>query len=70
MYSVVNGGEQGFLSEVRDLPIQKRESLGPDGVAALTPAVNAAMDRMDRLSVVCAYQVFVVVVVFVVLVGG
>ncbi|CAM9673398.1 unnamed protein product, partial [Ascophyllum nodosum] len=48
--------ESSFLSEVKDLPLQRRERLSEGQVTALTPAINAALDRMDYTSVVCAYQ--------------
>lgn len=37
--------------------MQKRESMTEAAVAVLTPSINAALDRMDHTSVVCAYQV-------------
>ncbi|CAM9988059.1 unnamed protein product, partial [Ectocarpus sp. 13 AM-2016] len=48
--------ESTFLSDVRDLPMQRRDPLPKASVAQITPAVSEAYDKMARLSVVCAYQ--------------
>lgn len=37
--------------------MQRRECLPAESVAQITPSVNAAYEKMDRTSVVCAYQV-------------
>ncbi|CAN0402720.1 unnamed protein product, partial [Hapterophycus canaliculatus] len=47
---------KSFLSDLKDLPMQRRDCLPKESVAQITPSVNAAYDRMDRTSVVCAYQ--------------
>lgn len=42
---------------MNDLPLQKRESVSEEAIASLTPLVNEALQKMDYSSVVCAYQV-------------
>lgn len=42
---------------VRDLPIQERPRLTEEAAAAMAPAINEALDKIEYSTIVGAYQV-------------
>ena len=57
-YLLLADFEAGFLQQLSDLPVEKREPADANHVRALTPKVNAAFGALPTLTLTCAYQAY------------